>query len=227
MATTFYGPNLANIHNTYSVGSPALPLQNAATERQAPFIHSHGVTAYDTRHLNWALSGQLTFGQFPRKIAPGMHIPQRKRKTAKGKSVCCAKAHTGLDYSIVNMRSAIFPPPNTHLQQHFAKSFNAFRYTFSDVQDITLFFLRVPSPKLCRGACLWTMNPGQWGSSCTQLAARTGSIDRQDLVRCYTGAIQDRDIRHRGATRPLHSIETRARSQLGSSMGAILRAISF
>jgi hypothetical protein len=58
---------------------------------------------HTARHLNWTFSGQLTFGQFPRKIAPGMHIPRRKRKTAKGKSVCCAIAHTGLDYSIVNI----------------------------------------------------------------------------------------------------------------------------
>jgi hypothetical protein len=25
------------------------------------------------RHLNWTFSGQLIFGQFPRKIVPGMH----------------------------------------------------------------------------------------------------------------------------------------------------------
>ena len=98
-----------------------------------------------TRHLNWTFSGQLIFGQFPRKIVPGMHIPRRKRKTAKGKSVSCAIAHTGLDYSIVNMGSAIFFSPNTHQQQHFATSFNAFRHTSSDAQNITLFFLRVPS----------------------------------------------------------------------------------
>ena len=102
--------------------------------------HSHGA-----RHLNWTFSGQLIFGQFPRKIVPGMHIPRRKRKTAKGKSVSCAIAHTGLDYSIVNMGSAIFFSPNTHQQQHFATSFNAFRHTSSDAQNITLFFLRVPS----------------------------------------------------------------------------------
>ena len=47
---------------------------------------------------------------------PGVHIPRRKRKTAKGKSVSCA-IHTGLDYSVVNMGSAIFFPPNTHQQQ--------------------------------------------------------------------------------------------------------------
>jgi hypothetical protein len=101
------------------------------------------------RHLNWTSSGQLIFGQFPRKIVPGMHTPRRKRKTAKGKSVSCAIAHTGLDYSIANMGSAIFFSPNAHQQQHFATSFNAFRHTSSDAQNITLFFSL--SPKLCRG----------------------------------------------------------------------------
>ena len=113
----------------------------------APLPRAHTMTlpCRGARHLNWTFSGQLIFGQFPRKIVPGMHIPRRKRKTAKGKSVSCAIAHTGLDYSIVNMGSAIFFSPNTHQQQHFATSFNAFRHTSSDAQNITLFFLRVPS----------------------------------------------------------------------------------
>jgi hypothetical protein len=42
-----------------------------------------GHPAAGPRHLNWTFSGQLIFGQFPRKIVPGMHIPRRKRKTAK------------------------------------------------------------------------------------------------------------------------------------------------
>ena len=109
------------------------------------FVRPRCNYATQSRHLNWTFSGQLIFGQFPRKIVPGMHIPRRKRKTAKGKSVSCAIAHTGLDYSIVNMGSTIFFPPNTHQQQHFATSFNAFRHTSSDAQNITLFFLRVPS----------------------------------------------------------------------------------
>ena len=91
-----------------------------------------------SRHLNWTFSSQLNFGQFPTKIVPGMHIPRRKRKTAKGKSVSCAIAHTGLDYSIVNMGSAIFFPPNTHQQQHFATSCNAFLDTSSDAHKYLL-----------------------------------------------------------------------------------------
>jgi hypothetical protein len=43
------------------------------------------------------------------------------------------------------MGSVIFFSPNTHQQQHFATSFNAFRHTSSDAQNITLFFLRVPN----------------------------------------------------------------------------------
>ena len=128
-----------DVHNVGAAAllRPALCALRPATPR--------GSSGLRPRHLNWTFSGQLIFGQFPRKIVPGMHIPRRKRKTAKGKSVSCAIAHTGLDYSIVNMGSAIFFSPNTHQQQHFATSFNAFRHTSSDAQNITLFFLRVPS----------------------------------------------------------------------------------
>jgi hypothetical protein len=118
--------------------------------------HNAPKTGLDTTSqlgLFWP-AGQLIFGQFqfPRKAVPGMHIPQRKRKTAKakGKSVSCAIAHTGLDYSVVNMGSAIFFSPNTHQQQHLATPLNAFRHTSSDAQNTTFCFSSSPA-KLCRG----------------------------------------------------------------------------
>jgi hypothetical protein len=99
------------------------------------------------------LSGAVLFDPAPGGALVRAYTGHTKsictRGAAKGKSVSCAIAHTGLDYSIVNMGSAICFSPNTHQQQHFATPFNAFRHTSSDAQNITLFFLRVPN--LCRG----------------------------------------------------------------------------
>jgi hypothetical protein len=75
----------------------------------------------------WTTTSQLDLF-WPANFRP---IPQQKDSAwdaHTAKSVSCAIAHTGLDYSIANMGSAIYFSPNTHQQQHFATSFNAFRH---------------------------------------------------------------------------------------------------
>jgi hypothetical protein len=111
----------------------------------------HRVPYAAPRHPNCTFSGQLISGQFPRKAVPGMHIPRRKRKTAKGQGEVGFLRYSPYGPWLLGCQHGkyhIFFPeyPSTTTFRNTLQCISPYLPPpSSDAQNITLFFLRVPS----------------------------------------------------------------------------------